>query len=312
MKKLILACCVLFVLGGGLAAGGWAAGGELYASYYSGAFHSLRETLHIPHWREWWDEDGVRHSGFFRDALDEIQDEVRGHIDDALDEVRPDSDAHASDTVYSVYYDHRGVILERFDLDISGTGSVIITEGDDFTVSGGTLLDEGLSDYRSLHLSLSCRTGEQIVVTLASDPSESFSLHADDCMIDLQAPISSNTINIELVSGTISCDSLHAAQSATFSVGAGSFFSTSVSAPKLNIAVGSGGFSTTLHAEKEKYGYQAISSGGSIYIDGMEITGPVSSVYRTSKPGEPLFLLRTESGTIDLLIERPLVRSEWG
>ena len=39
---------------------GWAAGGELYSSYYSGAFHSLRETLHIPHWREWWDEDGVR------------------------------------------------------------------------------------------------------------------------------------------------------------------------------------------------------------------------------------------------------------
>ena len=42
MKKLILACCALFVLGGGLAAGGWAAGGELYSSYYSGAFHSLR------------------------------------------------------------------------------------------------------------------------------------------------------------------------------------------------------------------------------------------------------------------------------
>ena len=88
MKKLILACCALFVLGGGLAAGGWAAGGELYSSYYSGAFHSLRETLHIPHWREWWDEDGVRHSGFFHGALDEIQDEVRGHIDNAPAEVR--------------------------------------------------------------------------------------------------------------------------------------------------------------------------------------------------------------------------------
>lgn len=92
MKKLILVCCALFVLGGGLAAGGWAAGGELYSSYYSGAFHSLRETLHIPHWREWWDEDGVRHSGFFHGALDEIQDEVRGHIDNAPEEGRPDSD----------------------------------------------------------------------------------------------------------------------------------------------------------------------------------------------------------------------------
>lgn len=90
MKKLILACCALFVLGGGLAAG--RLGGQAASCtvlIISGAFHSLRETLHIPHWREWWDEDGVRHSGFFHGALDEIRDEVRGHIDNAPEEGRP-------------------------------------------------------------------------------------------------------------------------------------------------------------------------------------------------------------------------------
>ena len=85
MKKLVLACCAVVVIGGCMALGGWAAGGQLYGSYYDGALHPVSETIRDASrfvrdnifYHTWW-EDGIRHSEWFTsdDFSDRIEDVV--------------------------------------------------------------------------------------------------------------------------------------------------------------------------------------------------------------------------------------------
>ena len=99
MKKLVLACCAVVVIGSCMALGGWAAGGQLYGSYYNGALHPVSETLrdatHFVRdnisYHTWW-EDGVWHSGWFDDEefADRIEDAVNDSVDTALAELEKD------------------------------------------------------------------------------------------------------------------------------------------------------------------------------------------------------------------------------
>ena len=65
MKKLVIACCMVLTIGGCMMAGGWAAGGQLYGSYYGGQLHPVSETVRdatvlvsgLLQYRSWWDAD---------------------------------------------------------------------------------------------------------------------------------------------------------------------------------------------------------------------------------------------------------------
>lgn len=93
MKKLIIACCAVLAIGCGMMAGGWAAGGQLYSSYYDGALHpfseSARDAVRVfdrLRYHAWWN-DG-RHSGWLPDGIEEfVDDTVDGAVDDALDDI---------------------------------------------------------------------------------------------------------------------------------------------------------------------------------------------------------------------------------
>lgn len=344
MKKLILACCALFVLGGGLAAGGWAAGGELYSSYYSGAFHSLRETLHIPHWREWWDEDGVRHSGFFHGALDEIQDEVRGHIDNAPEEGRPDSDTSlypSGRAGYTVFYGKSDTLLQELNLSVDGnSGSVLVKAGTDYTVSGGATVLTDHFDGEAWSLALFCREGEQVTVTLpALAMLRSVGIHSQGCSLDFNGSIAASEIDIELADGTLSCGELFASGALDLSIGSGGVYAERLSAAELDIEVESGDLdceslaandtldltiesgtasvdllsAPVIEAEvgtgsldagvavSDHFGYQAVASAGSVYLNGTEIAGDMAGAHRAFQKGSaPMLRLNVAGGYIEL------------
>ena len=93
MKKLIIACCAVLAIGCGMMAGGWAAGGQLYGSYYDGELHPVSETVRDAsraldglRFRAWWDGDG-RLSDQIEEFADNIADEA---VNDALDDIDTD------------------------------------------------------------------------------------------------------------------------------------------------------------------------------------------------------------------------------
>lgn len=97
MKKLLISCCILFVIGISLITAGKLSGGMLYGVYYEGALHPFHSPLHFisqhhfPYrlgW--WWDDTADDIADAIDDALDEAGDALNDalyEIDDALDEV---------------------------------------------------------------------------------------------------------------------------------------------------------------------------------------------------------------------------------
>lgn len=107
MKKLLISCGILFVIGISLITVGRLSGGILYGVYYEGALHPFHNSLHFitqhrfPYWHGWWWDDAADE---IADALDDALTEVGDALNDALYEI--DSELNdALDEVHEAVHD---------------------------------------------------------------------------------------------------------------------------------------------------------------------------------------------------------------
>lgn len=93
MKKLVLAFCAVLVIGCCLMAGGWAAGGRLYSSFYNGVLHPVTQSLYDTsnfvrgrlYYHTWWLDD----DWFFDDWDDRIEDFVKYNLHSVRNGLEP-------------------------------------------------------------------------------------------------------------------------------------------------------------------------------------------------------------------------------
>ena len=277
MKKLILACCAIVVIGGCLMLGGWAAGGQLYGSYYNGALHPISESIRDiaygmrNQWQyhSWVDEHGW-HSGWFDDHLDNwIDDTVDHAVDDALDDFNTDWVDDWLDTRHEAIqsFDLPKASLDTIrDLDLtfkSGTSSSFTIEsGADYGLEGDFSIVSNEFDNEKWELEITCNSDE---VTLILP--ESVSSYGDieitsrlDALVYISTPLRASKIELYAESGSIDTELL--------------------SAPELDLSVSDGLLHAYLDGNAQNYLIEAKSNYGPATLNDEELVGPNSGVSR--------------------------------
>lgn len=277
MKKLILACCAIVVIGGCLMLGGWAAGGQLYASYYNGALHPISESIRDiaygmrNQWQyhSWVDEHGW-HSGWFDDHLDNwIDDTVDHAVDDALDDFNTDWVDDWLDTRHEAIqlFDLPKASLDTIrDLDLtfkSGTSSSFTIEsGADYGLEGDFSIVSNEFDNEKWELEITCNSDE---VTLILP--ESVSSYGDieiasrlDALVYIAVPLRASKIELHAESGSIDADLL--------------------SARELDLSVSDGLLYAYLDGHAQNYHIEAKSNYSPATLNDEELVGPNSGVSR--------------------------------
>lgn len=284
MKKLIIACLVLLLVGGGLAIGGAAAGGRLYGSYYDGALHPVYESVRDAvdaverytdhrlfrrgglHYESGYAADGSYHSGWFDhdhglsdfDGFDDLPDIP----DDGLSYL-PDPDIRELEFAF-------------------GAGAFRIEQGEEYKVEGGVVQDSVMHDDK-WELSVRGRTdGGTVVITL---PQQSY-----------------DKIEFSMGAATLEIGTPLAARKAELAVGMGSLSATeALDFDKLELDCGAGSATLLLAGEAKEYGYEIAASAGSVTLNGNELAGGGAfGTHRASKQGARALELNVGAGTIDL------------
>lgn len=327
MKKLILACCIVLGLGGCLMLGGWAAGGQLYGSYYNGALHpvteSIRDIAHglqnELHYHAWEDEHGW-HSGWFDDDFDSTIDQA---VDDALDDIDTDwvddwlekrHETIASD-VFLPYIGVDTVQNLNFDFSSSSekheTDTVRIIFASNYDVSGADITKSEM-EGQTWALQLCPNGSEDCVITLPSSITDIFSdisLDIGNHRVEIDGSLTAQKIAVDIESGTLVADSLNAGQF-DLSIDNGRFapnrFCVSQQA---DVELGSGTIASTIvtPGDGSDLGYQVSTDGGVFLLDGQVIAGGDSDNCHASRKGaisgSPILRAEIGSGTLDLLTQ---------
>lgn len=211
MKKLIIACCAVLAIGCGMMAGGWAAGGQLYGSYYDGELHPVSETVRDAvrvfdrlHFHTWWDGDGW---------IDDIVDDTLDDIDTAWVDSWLEQRQDAIDTPYmipTVSVDQIGTLELTFR---SGTNSNFsIKSGEDYGLEGDFFFVSSDVNERTWELEVAAN-GEEVVLTLPeSQPSfDSITIESQlGACIDIDAELHASEIEISAENGTLDAEMLSA------------------------------------------------------------------------------------------------------
>lgn len=225
MKKLVLACCAVVVIGSCMALGGWAAGGQLYGSYYNGALHPVSETLrdatHFVRdnisYHTWW-EDGVWHSGWFDDEefADRIEDAVNDRVDTALAEFDKDRSNDWDAAIGNGIQIPRDIdVISALNLDFSGdcdnNGTInIVSDTANFNVSGADI-ESSTIDGSTWSLALTPNGSEQCVIYVPYTLSYSrIFLNVGDQTVDITGPgaFAADTLEIQIADGTLRAEKL--------------------------------------------------------------------------------------------------------
>lgn len=211
MKKLIIACCAVLAIGCGMMAGGWAAGGQLYGSYYDGELHPVSETVRDAvrvfdrlHFHTWWDGDGW---------IDDIADDTLDDIDTAWVDSWLEQRYAAINTPYTiptVSVDQ----IETLELTFrSGTGSNFsIKSGEDYGLEGDFFFVSSDVNEHTWELEVAAN-GEEVVLTLPeSQPSfDSITIKSQlGACIDIDAELHASEIEISAENGTLDAELLSA------------------------------------------------------------------------------------------------------
>lgn len=211
MKKLIIACCAVLAIGCGMMAGGWAAGGQLYGSYYDGELHPVSETVRDAvrvfdrlHFHTWWDGNGW---------IDDIVDDTLDDIDTAWVDSWLEQRQDAIDTPYmipTVSVDQ----IETLELTFrSGTNSNFsIKSGEDYGLEGDFFFVSSDVNERTWELEVAAN-GEEVVLTLPeSQPSfDSITIESQlGACIDIDAELHASEIEISAENGTLDAEMLSA------------------------------------------------------------------------------------------------------
>lgn len=281
MKKLVLACCAVLVIGGGMMAGGWAAGGQLYGSYYDGALHPVSESIRDAsraldelRFDIWQDADG-----WFEDGTGEAPDEydtdwVDGWLEtrqDALD--APDIPRQSLDAIHGL------------DLTLSG-GDIAIETGGDFALSGEYIVSG--SEYGDGVWELTLFAGTDGAVITLPDQIGSYQkidLTVTDASVTAYEPLMCVDMDITVAGGTLDADLL----------GAGS----------VDMHVGAGTVRAYLDGSADEYHIQGKASMGSVQLNGQELFGGALGTHRfnnreTAADAPRALNLEVGAGTIEL------------
>lgn len=335
MKKLILACCAIVVIGGCLMLGGWAAGGQLYGSYYNGALHPVSESIRDiayglqNEWQyhAWVDEHGW-HSGWFDDSLDDwIDDTVNHAVDDALDSIdtgwvddwldtRHETISsgidipRSMDAISSLNFDFSGVS------DNNGTIN-IVSDTASFDVSGADITNSTI-DGATWSLCLTPSGSEQCVIHVPYTISYSnIFLNVGDQTVDItgSGPFAADNLEIHIADGTLNAEML-SSDKYNISVQNGKLYVDQLKIGQmstngtLDISLGDGSMTATLvgeYPDSSALSYQLDSDGGAILLNGQAISGNTSEAYHASQKGSsnacPLLRAQVGSGTLDLFLE---------
>lgn len=276
MKKLVLACCAVLVVGGCLMLGGWAAGGQLYGSYYNGALHPVTETIHAIasgvqnglHYHAWEDEHGW-HSGWFFDDFDDV---INNAVDQAVDEALRGIDTAPTDTASGTLppFSLPKAALDNIrELELtckSGTGSnFTIDSGTDFGLEGDFSIVSNEFDNGTWELEVTCNgeSGDEVIITLPDLVSSYDSIQITsrlDAAIDIALPLYASKIKLYAESGSIDAELL--------------------SAPELDLTVSDGLLYAYLNGRPERYRIEAKTNYGPATLNGEELVGPDSGVSR--------------------------------
>ena len=335
MKKLVLACCAVVVIGSCMALGGWAAGGQLYGSYYNGALHPVSETLrdatHFVRdnisYHTWW-EDGVWHSGWFDDDefADRIENAVNDHVDEVLNEFDTDwvddwletrhkaieSDIlipRSIDAISSLHFDFSG------DCD-NNTTINIVSDTASFDVSGADI-ESSTIDGSTWSLALTPNGSEQCVIYVPYTLSYSrIFLNVGDQTVDITGPgaFAADTLEIQIADGTLRAEKLES-DKFNISVQDGKFYADQLKIGQmstdgtLDLSLGDGSVAVTLvgaYEDTSALAYQLDTDGGAILLDGKAVAGGSTGTTHASQKGEnasPLLRASVGDGTLDLLLD---------
>lgn len=332
MKKLVLACCAVVVIGGCMALGGWAAGGQLYGSYYNGALHPVSETLRDAsdylgghfHYRSWW-ADGAWHSGWFADDefADRIEDAVNDHVDEVLDEFDTDWVEDWLETRHEaiendVFLPYIGVdTVQNLHFEFPSeeeayrTAPVRIVFASNYDVAGADILESKLeSGTWTLRL---CPDGDaDCIITLPTSVASSLSdvfLKVDDHPVDIDGSLTAQNIEIDIDDGTLAADTLSASRF-DLTIGSGRLAPCRLCVgTQADVELGSGAITSTIVTPGDGFdlGYQVSTDNGVFLLDGKTVAGGNSSSRHASRKGalsgSPILRAEIGSGTLDLLTQ---------
>lgn len=255
MKKLIIACCAVLAIGCGMMAGGWAAGGQLYGSYYDGELHPVSETVRDAvrvfdrlHFHTWWDGDGW---------IDDIVDDTLDDIDTAWVDSWLEQRQDAIDTPYmipTVSVDQ----IETLELTFrSGTNSNFsIKSGEDYGLEGDFFFVSSDVNERTRELEVAAN-GEEVVLTLPeSQPSfDSITIESQlGACIDIDAELHASEIEISAENGTLDAEML--------------------SAGSLDLSVSDGFLFAFIDHAAAEYHIEGKTSQGPFLLNDTELIGP--------------------------------------
>lgn len=332
MKKLVLACCAVVVIGGCMALGGWAAGGQLYGSYYDGALHPVSETLRDAsdylggrlRYRSWW-SDGIWHSGWFSDDAfaDKIEDAVNDHVDEVLEEFDTDWVEDWLETRHEaiendVFLPYIGVDAVQnlhfafsSEEDAYGTAPVRIVFASNYDVTGADILESKLeSGTWTLRL---CPDGDaDCVITLPTSTTDIFSdisLAIGDHPVDIDGSLTVGRIEVDIDGGALTADTLSAGEF-DLDIGSGRFAPSRLCvSTQADVELGSGAITSTIvtPGDGSDLGYQVSTDGGVFLLDGKTVAGGQSGTSHASRKGalsgSPILRAEIDSGTLDLLTQ---------
>ena len=335
MKKLVLACCAVVAIGGCMALGGWAAGGQLYGSYYDGALHPVSETIRDASrlmrdrltYHVWW-TDGAWHSGWFdEDAFEARVAHAAGEIvDDVLDEFDTDWVEDWLETRHEAIQSDiqlpRSVdAVSALNFDFSGEGGnigtiYIVSDTASFDVSGADIQSSTI-DGSTWSLALTPSGSEQCVIHVPYTLSYSrIFLNVGGQTVDIagSGAFTADQLEIQIADGTLRTEKL---QSDNFNIHVqdGKFYADQLKIGQmstdgtLDLTVDTGSVTATLvgaYEDASALSYQVDTAGGAILLDGVNVAGGDTDASHASQKGEsgsPLLRASVGSGTVDLLLD---------
>ena len=255
MKKLIIACCAVLAIGCGMMAGGWAAGGQLYGSYYDGELHPVSETVRDAvrvfdrlHFHTWWDGDG-----WIDDIADDTLDDIdTGWVDSWLEQRQ-----ETIDTPYTIPMANIDQI-QNLDLTFrSGAGNTAtITSGDNYTLDGDFFVTASVLNGRTWELEVVANEGG-VTLTLPADQQSyrSIAVHIPDGVaLDIQSTLSAAEIEIDAEAGTVDAEML--------------------SAGSLDLSVSDGFLFAFIDHAAAEYHIEGKTSQGRFLLNDTELIGP--------------------------------------
>ncbi len=255
MKKLIIACCAVLAIGCGMMAGGWAAGGQLYGSYYDGELHPVSETVRDAvrvfdrlHFHTWWDGD---------DWIDDIVDDTLDDIDTGWVDSWLEQRQETIDTPYTIPMANIDQI-QNLDLTFrSGAGNTAtITSGDNYTLDGDFFVTASVLNGRTWELEVVANEGG-VTLTLPADQQSyrSIAVHIPDGVaLDIQSTLSAAEIEIDAEAGTVDAEML--------------------SAGSLDLSVSDGFLFAFIDHAAAEYHIEGKTSQGRFLLNDTELIGP--------------------------------------